>query len=144
MFASDGWFFHASSVELEAESRTLLDLGDCLPESSARTLRAVPEVIDSQWFRAAAPIGLQLSYAIVIASPLRMGFVASRVQDDRPTGGDFVDVAYPFLLVEAAGRLCLQFSSVGPVAELQRQLGVAFGERLLWNETPLKNPARAP
>ena len=131
VFAGDWWFFHASSVELEGESRTLLDLGDCLPESSARRSRAVPQVIDTQWFRAASPVGLQLSPGFVIESPLRLGFVATRVQDDRATGGDVVDLAYPFVLVDDAGRLCLQFSSIGPVAELRRELGVAFGERLL-------------
>lgn len=130
--AGDWWFFHASSVELEAASRTLLVLDDCLPDSSARSGSAVPEVIDTHWFRAAAPVGLQLGPGFVTESPLRMGFVATRVQDDRPTGGEVVDLGYPFLLVEAAGRLCLQFSSLGPVAELRRDLAVAFGERLMW------------
>jgi len=142
VFAGNWWFFLASSVELESESRISLSLADCVTESCARRFRAVPEVIDVPWFRAVSSVGLQLRRDFVVESPLRMGLVATRVQDDRATGGDMIDLAYPFILTEEAGRLCLQFSSNGPVAELQHELGVAFGERLLWNELQLNTHSR--
>ena len=64
-----------------------------------------------------------------------------RVQDDRGTGGDIVELAYPFFLIDQEGLLCLQFSSAGPATELRREIGVAFAQRLLWNEPFLQRRA---
>jgi hypothetical protein len=135
VYADGWWFFRASDVELETETRVSHDLAAFLPESATKALRPVPKRMDLEWFRDVAPIGLQLQPDAMIESPLLLGLVACRVQDDRLKGGLVEDLAYPFLVAEHEGRLLLQFSTTGPAPEDQRRIIVAFGQRLLWQTT---------
>jgi hypothetical protein len=132
VFADDWWFFHASEVELETETRRSHDLAVFLPESATKAIRYLPKRVDLAWFREVAPIGLQLQPDVIAASPLRLGLVASRVSDNRSEGVPLEDLAYPFLAVEQEDQIALQFSTSGPEPEIQRRILVAFGQRLLW------------
>jgi hypothetical protein len=123
---ADCWLFHAAGVELEGDGRTTHELRTFMPDGS----RPVPARIDLTWFRKVAPIGLQVPKRAVKASPLVLGFVAGMLEEK--AAGGTVEVAYPFLVRSADDRILLEFSALGPAPEIQRQIGVAFSERLLW------------
>jgi hypothetical protein len=131
VFANDWWLFRASEVELEGQTRVSHELVDTLAERAAELKRPSPERIDLEWFRNVAPIGLQFRVEAVEVSPFLLGFVACRVQDDRPTGGQVQDMVYPFFFAEQQGRLVQQFSAAGPALDIRRQIVVAVGQRLL-------------
>jgi hypothetical protein len=140
VFADGWWFFRASDVELLTENRTSHELETFL-HRSATLGRALPDKVDLQWFRTVAPIGLQLDAAVLAAIPLVLGLVACRVQDDPTSNAPLLDLAYPFILSEEETRLRVQFSTAGPTDEIQQQILVAFGQRLLWQ--PMSNRAHS-
>jgi hypothetical protein len=132
VFADGWWLFRASQVELEGDGRLSHDLSAFLPECAPKPLRPQPVLVDAAWFRTVAPIGLQLGLEDKLQdAPLLLGFVAVRVHDDRPTSPGIQDMAYPFVFAERDGRLLLQFGTVGPAPEIQRDIAAAFVQRLL-------------
>jgi hypothetical protein len=75
VYADGWWFFLASDVELETETRVSHDLAAFMPESATKALRPVPKRMDLEWFRDVAPIGLQIGAELV-----RLQVVALRVE----------------------------------------------------------------
>jgi hypothetical protein len=132
VFADGWWFFRASDVELLTENRTSHEFETFLHRSATLARRALPDKTDLQWFRTVAPIGLQLDAAVLAAIPLVLGLVACRAHDDPTSNAPLLDLAYPFILLEEETRLRVQFSTTGPADEIQQQILVAFGQRLLW------------
>ena len=130
--SKDWWLFRASMVELEGRERIWHYLAEAMAECAAELKRPAPERIDFDWFRSVAPIGLQLDPGALEHAALPLGFVACRVQDDRPLGGPIEDIAYPFLFDLHQLHLSLVFSALGPTLDIRRQIAVAFGTRLLW------------
>jgi hypothetical protein len=123
----DWWLFLASGVALEGDGRVSHDLGASLPESAKRAQahRSAPERVDVAWFRDVAPVGLSLPIKLKLRAPLSLGFVAGRSRNG-------VEEVYPFVLRASDDQLLVEFSANGPAPEIQRDIVIVFGARLLW------------
>ncbi len=129
--SNDWWLFRASAVELEGRERVSHRLAGAIADCAAALKRPAPAHIDFDWFGSVAPIALQLNVGALEQAALPLGFVACRVQDDRPSGGPIEDIAYPFLFDLQDLHLSLVFSALGPTSDIRQQIAVAFGTRLL-------------
>jgi hypothetical protein len=130
VYANGWWLAPAADVELGAGGPSWHALTDHMTACATAAVRPAPERVDAAWVLQALPVGLQLSPSEVRRTQFPMGFMASRVEED-PVADGRIDVAYPFLLNERAGRVLLGFGISGPPASIRDTIIVAFGLRLL-------------
>lgn len=118
---SDWWLRRARRVELDGGPEIWVGVAECAGSAARIECRTAPPDMGAEWFRATAPVALQMPKPEL---PLRVDMIATREERG-------FDVAYPFVLRQRGIEVLCGFSALGPQKPVRCGIATAVACRLL-------------